>query len=340
MRGFITIFVIIAFHSACTQNESFKQFNKINGVSFVSPPQAIHDSLILLPSKIVNANWLTLMPFAFVRPDSPTLNYNIDWQWWGEKSEGIISMIKMAKSSNYRLMLKPQIWIHHGSFTGHLKFNSERDWTIFEEGYKAYLLTYAKIAEDEQIDILCIGTELETFINERPQFWTELIIEIKKVYSGKLTYASNWDEYAKVSFWNRLDFIGIDAYFPLSDVKNPSVSDLKKRWETIGDELQLFSESQQRPVLFTEYGARSKSGATIEPWQSGREGTVDQEIQSNALKALYEVMWDKEFFSGGFIWKWFANHENSGGVLHNGFTPQNKKAQLVVKKYYKLYSSD
>jgi hypothetical protein len=41
--------------------------------------------------------------------------------------------------------------------------------------------------------------------------------EIRKIYTGKLTYAANWDDFDKVPFWKELDYIGIDAYFPLSD---------------------------------------------------------------------------------------------------------------------------
>jgi homoserine trans-succinylase len=39
----------------------------------------------------------------------------------------------------------------------------------------------------------------------------------KKNLLRKLTYAANWDDFDKVPFWNELDYIGIDAYFPLSD---------------------------------------------------------------------------------------------------------------------------
>ena len=35
-----------------------------------------------------------------------------------------------------------------------------------------------------------------------------------------------------VTFWDELDFIGIDAYFPLSDKKSPTIEDLEVRLET------------------------------------------------------------------------------------------------------------
>ena len=60
------------------------------------------------------------------------------------------------------------------------------------------------MAEEEKVDIFCIGTELEKFIEHRPAYWRELIAEVRKVYKGKLTYAANWDEYKRVPFWDAL----------------------------------------------------------------------------------------------------------------------------------------
>jgi hypothetical protein len=46
---------------------------------------------------------------------------------------------------------------------------------------------------------LCFGTELE-FGSQKTQYWMQLIQKIKKVYTGKLTYAANWDDFDKVPF--------------------------------------------------------------------------------------------------------------------------------------------
>lgn len=72
-------------------------------------------------------------------------------------------------------MVKPQIWIHRGEFTGNMKMPTEEHWKQLEASYEKFILLYAKLAEETQSDILCIGTELKTFVNERPEFWTNLI---------------------------------------------------------------------------------------------------------------------------------------------------------------------
>lgn len=50
--------------------------------------------------------------------------------------------------------------------------------------------------------------------------------DIRKEYPEKLNYTTNWDKYQNVPFWKDVDYIGIDAYFPLSENKTPSVMKL------------------------------------------------------------------------------------------------------------------
>ena len=58
---------------------------------------------------------------------------------------------------------------------------SNEDWKTFEGSYRKFILTYARIAEDKQVDILCIGTELEKFIANSPRYWRKLISEIRTI---------------------------------------------------------------------------------------------------------------------------------------------------------------
>ncbi|MEL6919167.1 MAG: glycoside hydrolase, partial [Bacteroidota bacterium] len=63
-------------------------------------------------------------------------------------------------------------------------------------------------------------------------------------------------------------------------------------------------------------------------------GAVNFEGQVNASKAIFEEFWKEEWFAGGFIWKWFIDHENVGGNTCNRFTPQNKPAEEVMRQFY------
>ena len=62
------------------------------------------------------------------------------------------------------------------------------------------MLTFAQLTAERNVDILCIGTELEQFVQNRPAYWNRLIKQIRGTYKGKLTYASNWEEFDCVPF--------------------------------------------------------------------------------------------------------------------------------------------
>ncbi len=311
---------------------------KINGVSFVASREKVAQKHVeqLLQ---VHANHAAVMPFGFIRDiNSPDIVHNTDRQWFGETKSGAKQYVELLQKNGIEIMLKPQIWIWKGAFTGTLKMNSEAHWKQLEASYDDFILTYARLAEESKVPILCIGTELEQFVTNRPDYWKGLIKRIRGVYNGKLTYAANWDEYTRTTFWEDLDFIGIDAYFPLSDEKTPSVEQLKEGWQPWKEKIATLSKSKEKPVLFTEFGYRSMDFTAKKPWLVDRnDESVNLEAQVNAKKAIFSEFWTEDWFAGGYVWKWFINHEKSGGDKDNRFTPQNKPAQQVISDVYKMY---
>ena len=311
------------------------QTKKINGLSFVASQDEITNQHVV-PVLNVSANYVALMPFGFIKDlSSPKIMHNTDRQWFGETEKGIMQYGKEFEKSNVKLMIKPQIWVWKGEFTGNIKMESEEKWKILEDSYSGFILTYARTAQNLKADIFCIGTELEQFVKNRPAFWLQLIKNIRTVYSGKLTYAANWDEYKRVSFWSQLDYIGIDAYFPLSDKKSPTTQDFETGWQVHKKEIIGVSVQVNKPVLFTEYGYRSVDYNGVKPWESNRiVEKVNLEAQRNATEAIYNQFWKEEWFAGGFVWKWFHKHREVGGKENNRFTPQNKPAEWLLKKLY------
>ncbi|AXG68356.1 hypothetical protein KORDIASMS9_00571 [Kordia sp. SMS9] len=314
------------------------QTKKINGVSFVAASQPANQTHVD-PVISVNANYAAIMPFGFMRKLNTTdVIHNTDRQWFGETRKGAKQYSELLQKNNIKIMIKPQIWVWNGEFTGFIEMESEEDWKAFEKSYESFILEYASLAEELKAEMYCIGTELHKFVAARPAFWKELITKVKKVYKGKLTYAENWDSFDKVPFWEALDFIGIDAYFPLSEEKIPSLENLQKGWQSHKQKIVSLSEKLQRKILFTEYGYRSMEYTGKEPWDSSRSGKVlNLKAQEIALQALYNEFWKEEWFAGGFIWKWFINDEKVGGLENNQFTPQNKPAEAIVRENYKKH---
>lgn len=314
---------------------------KINGISYVGSREKVTQEHID-PVIEINANYSAIMPFGFIRSlSTPNVVFNTDRQWFGETRKGAKQYIQLLQKNGVKIMVKPQIWVWQGEFTGDITMETEETWQELEKTYADFILTYAELAEEVNAEVYCIGTELEEFIKNRPEFWSKLIGQVKAVYSGKLTYAANWDEYTRTPFWNELDYIGVDAYFPLSDAKNPTKEQMKEGWKKWKTKLQEVSQEHDKPILFTEFGYRSMDYTAKKPWLVDRnQMQVNLKGQADALQIVFNEFWKEDWFAGGFIWKWFIHHERTGGAGDNRFTPQNKPAENVIKTFYGDYKQN
>ncbi len=312
---------------------------KAKGLSFVAPHKPI-DSTHIQAVTTVGSNTISLMPYGFVRENSPEFQYisatdttKRSHVWWGETPEGVIKCIHLAHAQALKVMLKPHMWIGRGGFTGHMDFDSNAEWETFERGYRKYLLEYAHIAENEHVEYLCIATEMENFVKKRPNFWKNLITDIRKIYHGKLTYAENWDSYKKVPFWNQLDFIGIDGYFPVSDEKSPTILQFQKGWQKHKKDLTNFAGKHQKPILFTEFGYRSCDYTAEKPWETDFSLPENEANQANGYHAFFKEIWPESWFAGVFIWKWFPLLDKNPRHKDT-FTPQGKLSEKVLKAMF------
>lgn len=314
------------------KNEKYYPVEKISGVSFVAANEPVTEK-DFIPIQALGATWVSLMPYGFVSKTAPVVQFNSPGQWYGETSEGLLETVRLCKQEGLRVMVKPQIWLRHGEYTG-TYLPPDSAMAVFENSFADFVLEYARIADEIEADMFCIGTEWQKFIVHDPEFWQRLIVRVKNIYSGPLTYAANWDEYKSTPFWPALDYIGVNAYFPLSNEDHPTIEDLKQGWQPWVKGLISVAEVNTKPILFTEYGYRSTVKNASKPWESYSKPEVSLANQKIAYLALYEEIWGEPWFAGGFAWKWFHNHEQRGGKDHIGFSPQNKPAQEAIRSVY------
>nr|WP_271544812.1 hypothetical protein [Pelobium sp.] len=322
----------LAYHES-DKGSIAKVISKLNGVNFVAPPRAIDNSWTNDLQKS-NIGWVALVPYAFSRPNLPEVNYEPDRQYWGESVEGVKTNVKQAHQAGLKVMIKPQVWMQRG-WIGDFDLNTEEDWKIWEADYEKYMMHFVKIAAEDNVEMICLGTEYRNAVKKRPQFWIKLAADIRKVYKGKLTYCANWDDYTDVKFWKSLDYIGISGYFPLSDAQTPSVASLEKAWKPYKEQLKIYSQKQERPILFTEFGYRSMDQAAWRSWElEYQERPVNNQAQANAYEALFKTFWKEDWFAGGFAWKWYPTFRRIDPKNNHDWTPQNKPAEQIIKTYY------
>jgi hypothetical protein len=308
-----------------------KYLMEYKGMSLVAPIKKLNDSTFESLSEN-NVNAISLIPYAFVNIDEASVSYNNERQWWGEKSEGIRASIQKSNEYKMKVMLKPHLWVNHNFYTGDLDFSTDKEWKLWEADYEKYILDFAKLAEEEKIELFCFGTELENPIAKRPKYWMQLIQKIRKIYSGKLTYAANWDSFETIPFWNELDYIGIDAYFPLSTEETPSIEILNESWKKHILKIEIVQQKFNKKILFTEFGYRNSNKAAEEPWTE-TETKINDLAQANGYESLFQSFSKQKWYAGGFAWKWYADDYYKKKNID--YTPQEKPALETLKNWYK-----
>jgi hypothetical protein len=310
---------------------------KMRGVCFVGGAPVDDSHLHELTD--LGVDWISQTPFGWQKhPGDPHITLSTDGHvYWGERDVGLRETTRLAQGNSVSTLLKPHIWLmdrDSGFWSGAIRMAREEDWEAWFASYEVFILHYARLAQDEGDDALCVGTELEG-TTHREQEWRRIIAAVRQVYDGRLTYAANWSgEFERIAFWDALDFIGVQAYFPLSETPNPSIEALVDSWAPLRDRLAGLSERTGKRIVFTEVGYRSAPGAAIEPWLWRSEGPSDHTTQANCYEAAFRALWNEPWFMGTFWWKWFPHWQEDRSAEDRSFTPQGKDAVAVISRWY------
>ncbi len=317
--------------------------DKIGGIHLCASfdKEDLTQNPMLSMEKDAGADWVSIVPYATGTIDEPDIIYDTPHQWYGEKPEGIIHSIEQARAAGLKIMLKPQVWLPNG-WVGDYQPETEAAWEAWQCSYDSYILPLVDLAQEHKVELFCIGTEYKIAARERPKYWEDLIDQIRSKYDGKLTYASNWDNYYNITFWGKLDYIGIDSYFPLIPNQTPEKDDLLAAWKK-GPEKALYRHhlQYQRPILFTEYGYLNVDSTAWKHWINEKNykrlGT-NPTGQANALDAFYSTFWKKDWVAGGFLWRWYADYGDPNARWHEkDYTPQGKPSMKVVNQWYEAF---
>ncbi|WP_428262921.1 glycoside hydrolase family 113 [Haliangium sp.] len=199
--------------------------------------------------------------------------------------------------------------------------------------YEGFILHYAAVAAETGAEALLIGSELGSTEAWRDR-WYHLISRVERVYSGRLVYSANWDHYQHVSFWRRLDVIGVTGYFELGRAGATEAA-LVDSWTPVRDALVGFAAAQDKPLWITEVGYVSVTGTTARPWDYGLDGAVDLDEQRRAYAAFVRAWHRVPTLGGVFFWIW----DGPGGAGDRGYTPRGKPAEAVLRGWFRSAGS-
>lgn len=298
------------------------------------------DSSLLVRLRDLGITHLTLVPFGWQSSiDEPTIRVDTTDGWYSESHTGIRALARQAEALGMGIILKPHIWVgghDEGQNRSQIGFDTEAHWQEWEAQYRAFVMHYARLAAEVDADVVVLGTELQRPATRRPTFWRTLAEEVRQVYEGQLTYAANWhEEFEDIAFWDALDYVGVQAYFPLAEGDPPTLSTLRAQWQTHRARLARIHKRTDRPVLFTEIGYRSAPSTAAAPWRwpedEAPSASADSALQARCYRAFLSTVGQAPWLAGAIIWKWHPEPESDRPM---GFTPQGKPAEQVLHRWF------
>ena len=318
--------------------DRFARDGKMRGVSFVAGRRI--DETVFEPLVRDQVEWISQTPFGWMSAaDSPEIRIAAAGDvYWGETDEGLAATALMARRRGIRSLLKPHLWVagwHDTVWSGDIAMRSAPGWEAWFRSYRSFILHYAELAQKHSFEALAVGTELQGTTLGHEAEWRALIRDVRRVYRGKLTYAANWDhEFEALPFWDALDFAGVQAYFPLSDKADPSLQDLLEGWRGPVALMEKVAQERRRDVVLTEVGYRSADRAAVQPWVWKTGDATNLELQARCYEALFRALWTRPWMKGVYAWKWFPGLDTSKSAADNGFTPQGKPAEAMMRLWY------
>lgn len=195
--------------------------------------------------------------------------------------------------------------------------------------YETFILHYARVATSVGAAHFSVGSELGSTEAWRDR-WYHLIGRVRREFAGTLLYSANWDRYASVSFWPRLDLIGVTGYFELTKDRAADEAVLAGAWRRVRASLVEFAEQRRLPLWLSEVGYTSRDGSAVSPWDYTSSAPVDLEEQRRAFSALATV-WKAGGLDGVVVWEW----ARGDGRRDRGYTPRGKPAAGVLARWWR-----
>lgn len=312
------------------------------------------------------ASTLTLVPNFFqtdkfsssvaLRLGDPDNSWDNESDTFAQVKQSILD----AKARGLKVVLKPHVETENRVWRAQIEPTDPKAWFA---SYKAMMVEYAKVAQEAGAAMICVGTEMDSMIDPTKvcsdgktytQKWVDIIEAVRAVYSGKVTYAATYGTVKDVGFWDKVDYIGVDAYIPSSMVNDPTVDQIVDAWikphfnpwirdtlhggKSVVDYYKALSEQYGKKVIFTEVGYKSMDGANRDPGVFAGSGTVDNQEQVDCYTALYKVMenYGGQWLAGSFLWSYysFENPMVERDVPWTDYTTQWKPANDTVTTHY------
>jgi hypothetical protein len=255
---------------------------------------------------------------------------------FSQNTSNLVVAIRLAKAAGLRVALKPHVDLTNDSthWRGEIgMYFTPSQWQQWFASYTNYMLNMSALAAAEDVDLLIIGTEL-TATEAQTSLWLSVISSVRNhsAFRGQLVYGANHPTNQFSSWWSALDYIGLDAYYPLTLMSNPTVAQIEAGWQGLIPYFEKLHSTFGKQILFNEMGYQSLSDTTVTPWSA--HGNLSLSTQANAFQAYFSAISGQSWFAGAFFWAW-SSDPSQGGPQDTGFAVQGKPAEQVIANAFR-----
>jgi hypothetical protein len=303
---------------------------------------------------------------------------------WGDDNPQMVSddevrhAIQLARDNNLKVILKPVVNCDDQTWRAWIKFyrpvtaaekaagtTGELDpwgddpvtregevkdlaaWERWWNHYQNFLIHYAEIAKEQNVEIFCLGCEMsstEEFVDE----WRQAIGEVRAIYDGQLVYDINHGREMTLPWWDAVDIIGVSGYYPVPPPEGVAMEEAVKQTTSeaeiaaelvkVRDQLAEVSAKWHKPVMMIETGVTNVRGCARYPWSHPDalpDSPLDNAEQANYYRAFLKTFADAPWFMGYSWWDWPARlYPEDAAAENRGFCIYGKEAENVLKEWY------
>lgn len=284
--------------------------------------------------KPLGANWISVLVTCYQQTiDSTEISCATDKT---PTDAALTHVVSYAHSIGLHVMLKPHVDMSNDSdhWRGQIGANfDDGRWAQWFDSYRAYIGHYAELGQRLNVEAFAIGTELSA-ASSRAGEWRETARLVRQQFKGPITYAANRNgEEFGIQWWDAVDTIGVDAYYPLKQSGTPTLDELKTAWGHIASRLTALSQRWKRQIVFTEIGYESREGAARPGRVPNNARRINLQEQALCYQAALDVLSHEPWWHGAFWWNWTTDPQQGGGS-DTGYPAHGKPAETVLVRYY------
>jgi hypothetical protein len=241
--------------------------------------------------------------------------------------EEVTWAIREARSLGLKVVLKPVVNVADGAWRGHIAFfewdvPGEPSWTQWFASYTRFMVHFARIAEAEGVEMLCVGCEMVQSDGRSAQ-WRALIGAVREVYGGLVTY--NCDKYQEdhVTWWDAVDVISSSGYYRSGD------------WLPQLDRIEAVIARERKPFVFMEVGCPSREGSASAPNDWTLPGAPSEAEQAAYYDEMFTACASRPWVQGFMLWDWPAQlYSLEEAAANTDYCPYGKQASSVLLRWY------